>query len=108
MEYGPRYQRMMAERRRKQEDRESELRSQEDALLRSLDPASVIDDPDANANEEAKEETLKTVQRERQANKPPQTVKAPDLPSIRKESKMTPRQGAIYGAVKSREKRKKT
>ena len=70
MDYGPRYQRMMAERRQKQEERERELRAQEDALLHSMDPASVIDDPSQNENEEAKEELLQKVQSERKENQP--------------------------------------
>lgn len=101
MEYGPRYQRMMAERRQKQEERERELRMQEDALLKSLDPASVIDDPSQNENEKVKEELLRKVQSERQAPKAPPPS---GLPST--SGRSAKKQSAYRRAKAGREQRK--
>lgn len=101
MEYGPRYQRMMAERRQKQEERERELRMQEDALLKSLDPASVIEDPSQAANEEVKEELLRKVQSERQV---PQAARPPDLPTT--SGRSAKKQSAIRRAKAGKEQRK--
>lgn len=98
--YGPRYQRMMAERRKDREDREAELRSQEDALLKTLDPEASVDDP----NEQAKKDVIQDIAREREA---PKTSGGDPLPSTSRTAKMTERQTKIYEDRKKRPKRAK-